>query len=150
MKKVQKDRIDPKKRSLDKYVQFGAASVRPKDGRSSALYRGDGYENGHFTNNADTSGVPVGFDLEAVRARRGHGVRHVQDRWCRYLAAQQVQRRRPSQGQKPGRLVRPEQGTTRSSTRTTRANTPGATSRCARRWSSPSTRRTCSSVWTSG
>ncbi|MFJ9375119.1 transglycosylase domain-containing protein [Streptomyces sp. NPDC101455] len=60
VKKVQKERIDPKKRNLDKYVQFGAASVVPKDGAIVALYGGDGYENGHFTNNADTSGVPVG------------------------------------------------------------------------------------------
>ncbi|WP_043676058.1 transglycosylase domain-containing protein [Streptomyces xylophagus] len=60
VKKIQKDRIDPKKRSLDKYVQFGAASVVPNDGAIVALYGGDGYENGHFTNNADTSGVPVG------------------------------------------------------------------------------------------
>ncbi|MEU2712754.1 transglycosylase domain-containing protein [Streptomyces sp. NPDC007205] len=60
VKKVQKERIDPKRRDLDKYVQFGAASVRPNNGAIVALYGGDGYENGHFTNNADTSGVPVG------------------------------------------------------------------------------------------
>ncbi|OIJ92905.1 penicillin-binding protein [Streptomyces sp. MUSC 14] len=60
VKKVQQERIDPKKRDLDKYVQFGAASVKPKDGAIVALYGGDGYENGHFTNNADTAGVPVG------------------------------------------------------------------------------------------
>ncbi|MFC9279620.1 transglycosylase domain-containing protein [Streptomyces collinus] len=60
VKKIQKSRLDPKHRSLDKYVQFGAASVVPKDGAIVALYGGDGYENGHFTNNADTSGVPVG------------------------------------------------------------------------------------------
>ncbi|MFF7125768.1 transglycosylase domain-containing protein [Streptomyces sp. NPDC008240] len=60
VKKIQKARIDPKRRDLDKYVQFGAASVVPKDGAIVALYGGDGYENGHFTNNADTSGVPVG------------------------------------------------------------------------------------------
>ena len=60
VKKIQKERIDPKHRNLDKYVQFGAASVKPKDGAIVALYGGDGYENGHFTNNADTSGVPVG------------------------------------------------------------------------------------------
>ncbi|MEU6595434.1 transglycosylase domain-containing protein [Streptomyces sp. NPDC046881] len=60
VKSVQKERLDPKHRDLDKYVQFGAASVKPKDGRIVALYGGDGYENGHFTNNADTSGVPVG------------------------------------------------------------------------------------------
>ncbi|WP_433451354.1 transglycosylase domain-containing protein [Streptomyces sp. CA-142005] len=60
VKKIQKERLDPKHRDLDKYVQFGAASVKPKDGAIVALYGGDGYENGHFTNNADTSGVPVG------------------------------------------------------------------------------------------
>ncbi|MFJ4949607.1 transglycosylase domain-containing protein [Streptomyces sp. NPDC088760] len=60
VKKVQKQRLDPKRRTLDKYVQFGAASVLPRDGAIVALYGGDGYENGHFTNNADTSGVPVG------------------------------------------------------------------------------------------
>ncbi|CUW29072.1 transglycosylase domain-containing protein [Streptomyces reticuli] len=60
VKKVQKERLDPKRRDLDKYVQFGAASVLPKDGAIVALYGGEGYENGHFTNNADTSGVPVG------------------------------------------------------------------------------------------
>ncbi|MFF4487388.1 transglycosylase domain-containing protein [Streptomyces sp. NPDC001544] len=60
VKKIQKSRLDPAKRDLDKYVQFGAASVVPKDGAIVALYGGDGYENGHFTNNADTSGVPVG------------------------------------------------------------------------------------------
>ncbi|MFJ9815958.1 transglycosylase domain-containing protein [Streptomyces sp. NPDC101151] len=59
VKKIQKERLNPK-RSLDKYVQFGAASVVPNDGAIVALYGGDGYENGHFTNNADTSGVPVG------------------------------------------------------------------------------------------
>jgi membrane peptidoglycan carboxypeptidase len=60
VKKIQKDRLDPKKRELDKYVQFGAASVVPNDGAIVALYGGEGYENNHFTNNADTSGVPVG------------------------------------------------------------------------------------------
>ncbi|MEU1404258.1 transglycosylase domain-containing protein [Streptomyces sp. NPDC005728] len=59
VKKIQKERLNPK-RDLDKYVQFGAASVVPRDGAIVALYGGDGYENGHFTNNADTSGVPVG------------------------------------------------------------------------------------------
>ncbi|UFR03444.1 penicillin-binding protein [Streptomyces sp. Go40/10] len=60
VKKVQKENLDPKHREKDKYVQFGAASVKPSDGKIVALYGGDGYENGHFTNNADTSGVPVG------------------------------------------------------------------------------------------
>lgn len=34
--------------------------MEPNNGAIVALYGGDGYENGHFTNNADTSGVPVG------------------------------------------------------------------------------------------
>lgn len=59
VKKIEKERIDPK-RKLDQHVQFGAASVRPNDGAIVAIYGGAGYENGHFTNNADTSGVPVG------------------------------------------------------------------------------------------
>ncbi|MGW5043343.1 transglycosylase domain-containing protein [Streptomyces griseoluteus] len=60
VKKIQKSRLNPKTKEKDKYVQFGAASVVPDDGAIVALYGGDGYENGHFTNNADTSGVPVG------------------------------------------------------------------------------------------
>jgi membrane peptidoglycan carboxypeptidase len=60
VKKVEKEKLDPEKRELDKHVQFGAASVKPKDGAIVALYGGAGYENGHFNNNADTSGVPVG------------------------------------------------------------------------------------------
>ncbi|MER6080571.1 transglycosylase domain-containing protein [Streptomyces sp. NPDC001833] len=60
VEKVQKARLDPKNRDKDKYVQFGAASVVPDDGAIVALYGGAGYENNHFTNNADTSGVPVG------------------------------------------------------------------------------------------
>ncbi|MEU8957483.1 transglycosylase domain-containing protein [Streptomyces sp. NPDC048518] len=50
---------DPKKRAADRYLQAGAASVRPSDGAIVALYGGpDATE--HFTNNADTSGVPAG------------------------------------------------------------------------------------------
>ncbi|MFI8188454.1 transglycosylase domain-containing protein [Streptomyces sp. NPDC085946] len=59
VKKIEKEKLDPK-RELDKHVQFGAASVKPKDGAIVALYGGAGYENGHFNNNADTFGVPVG------------------------------------------------------------------------------------------
>lgn len=59
VKKVEKERLDPK-REQDQHVQFGAATVKPKDGAIVALYGGAGYENGHFNNNADTSGVPVG------------------------------------------------------------------------------------------
>ncbi|MEU1934770.1 transglycosylase domain-containing protein [Streptomyces coeruleorubidus] len=60
VKKVEDEKLDPDKRELDKHVQFGAASVKPKDGAIVALYGGAGYEKGHFNNNADTSGVPVG------------------------------------------------------------------------------------------
>ncbi|GGX82004.1 penicillin-binding protein [Streptomyces minutiscleroticus] len=60
VQKIEKENIDPKKRERDKYVQFGAASVKPNDGAIVALYGGAGYENDHFNNNADTSGVPVG------------------------------------------------------------------------------------------
>ncbi|MEU0582263.1 transglycosylase domain-containing protein [Streptomyces sp. NPDC006132] len=60
VKKVEKEKLDPENRELDKHVQFGAASVKPKDGAIVALYGGAGYEKGHFNNNADTSGVPVG------------------------------------------------------------------------------------------
>ncbi|MEU0681492.1 MULTISPECIES: transglycosylase domain-containing protein [Streptomyces] len=59
VKKVEKENIDPK-REKDQHVQFGAATVKPKDGAILALYGGAGFENGHFVNNADTSGVPVG------------------------------------------------------------------------------------------
>ncbi|UKY55304.1 penicillin-binding protein [Streptomyces inhibens] len=60
VKKVNKRYIDPKKRAKDKYVQFGGASVVPGDGKIVALYGGEGYDKGHFSNNADTFGVPVG------------------------------------------------------------------------------------------
>ncbi|WP_407551380.1 transglycosylase domain-containing protein [Streptomyces sp. Pv4-95] len=60
VKKVDKRYIDPKERLKDKYVQFGAASVVPGDGKIVALYGGEGYDKGHFSNNADTFGVPVG------------------------------------------------------------------------------------------
>ncbi|KUL50248.1 transglycosylase domain-containing protein [Streptomyces sp. NRRL S-1521] len=50
---------DPARRAADRHVQVGAASVRPSDGAVVALYGGpDATE--HFSNNADTSGVPVG------------------------------------------------------------------------------------------
>ncbi|MGW5738762.1 MULTISPECIES: transglycosylase domain-containing protein [Streptomyces] len=51
--------IDPKKRAADRGVQVGAASVRPADGAILALYGGADATR-HFTNNADTTGVPVG------------------------------------------------------------------------------------------
>ncbi|MFJ5216206.1 transglycosylase domain-containing protein [Streptomyces sp. NPDC088354] len=60
VKKVEDANLKPKKREKDKYVQFGAASVKPNDGAIVAIYGGPGFENNHFTNNANTSGVPVG------------------------------------------------------------------------------------------
>ncbi|UQA94264.1 transglycosylase domain-containing protein [Streptomyces halobius] len=60
VKKVDKRYIDPEERAKDRYVQFGAASVVPGDGKIVALYGGEGYNKGHFMNNADTFGVPVG------------------------------------------------------------------------------------------
>jgi membrane peptidoglycan carboxypeptidase len=57
--KVRKENLDPKSRAVDNYVQIGAASVVPGDGAIAALYGGSNYV-GHYTNNADTSGVPVG------------------------------------------------------------------------------------------
>ncbi|MFE4534357.1 transglycosylase domain-containing protein [Streptomyces scopuliridis] len=59
VEKVRAERLDPKKREADRHVQVGAASVRPKDGAIVAVYGGsDAIE--HFSNNADTSGVPAG------------------------------------------------------------------------------------------
>ncbi|WP_327154849.1 transglycosylase domain-containing protein [Streptomyces tubercidicus] len=57
--KVRQDTIDPKHRQADAHVQFGAASVRPKDGAILALYGGVDATK-HFNNNADTSAVPAG------------------------------------------------------------------------------------------
>ncbi|AKH83479.1 penicillin-binding protein [Streptomyces sp. CNQ-509] len=57
---ARKEYLDPKTREKDKYVQFGGASVDPTTGKIVALYGGEGFDNDHFTNNADTLGVPVG------------------------------------------------------------------------------------------
>ncbi|MFJ4775179.1 transglycosylase domain-containing protein [Streptomyces sp. NPDC088762] len=55
------DFLDEKKRpDLDTFVQFGAASVDVKSGAIVALYGGPGWDKKHFTNNANTIGVPVG------------------------------------------------------------------------------------------
>ncbi|MGW2676510.1 transglycosylase domain-containing protein [Streptomyces sp. NPDC001436] len=55
------DFLDEKKRpEYDTFVQFGAASVDVKTGAIVALYGGPGWDHKHFTNNANTSGVPVG------------------------------------------------------------------------------------------
>ncbi|UQA93195.1 transglycosylase domain-containing protein [Streptomyces halobius] len=56
---ISKKNIDPKKNPADTYVQFGAASVRPKDGAVLAIYGGTDATK-HFRNNADTTAVPAG------------------------------------------------------------------------------------------
>ncbi|MFJ5531109.1 transglycosylase domain-containing protein [Streptomyces sp. NPDC093261] len=67
---MEKKHLDPKLRSADKDVQVGAASIDPSTGAVVALYGGAGWNKGHWTNNADATGVPVGstfkpFDLAA-------------------------------------------------------------------------------------
>ncbi|WP_405585550.1 transglycosylase domain-containing protein [Streptomyces sp. NBC_01092] len=64
--KTQKSFLDPKKREKDKYVQFGGASVDPKTGAIVALYGGAGYDKGHYSNNANTLGVPVGSTWKPI------------------------------------------------------------------------------------
>ncbi len=59
VERVRKANIDPKKRDVDKYVQFGGASVKPNDGAIVAMYGGEDATT-HFTNNADYTGVQVG------------------------------------------------------------------------------------------
>ncbi|WP_407550016.1 transglycosylase domain-containing protein [Streptomyces sp. Pv4-95] len=56
---VRKRDLDPKKRKSDAFVEFGAASVRPRDGAIVALYGGTDATR-HFNNNADTTAVPAG------------------------------------------------------------------------------------------
>ncbi|MEV7253139.1 transglycosylase domain-containing protein [Streptomyces cyaneofuscatus] len=68
--------LDPKARKEDRHVQVGAASVRHADGALVAVHGGtDATE--HFTNNADTSGVPTGsvFKPFVLAAALQHGVR---------------------------------------------------------------------------
>ncbi|MCH0564413.1 penicillin-binding protein [Streptomyces sp. MUM 2J] len=66
VKKTQKGFLHPDKREKDKLVQFGAASVDPKSGAIVALYGGEGYDKGHYTNNANTQGVPVGSTWKPI------------------------------------------------------------------------------------
>ncbi|NBE52796.1 transglycosylase domain-containing protein [Streptomyces boluensis] len=61
VQRTKKAFLDDKKRpKTDKNVQFGGASVDPKSGAIVALYGGNGFDEGHYTNNANTRGVPVG------------------------------------------------------------------------------------------
>ncbi|MEU9500884.1 transglycosylase domain-containing protein [Streptomyces sp. NPDC048196] len=56
---VRRENLDPKERTADTFVEFGAASVRPRDGAIVALYGGADATR-HFSNNADTTAVPAG------------------------------------------------------------------------------------------
>ncbi|WP_245791238.1 transglycosylase domain-containing protein [Actinacidiphila rubida] len=82
VKKVQKQYIKPGGKhvsngeDMDKFVQFGGASVNPKDGAIEAVYGGTDYTK-HFTNNADETGAQVGstFKPFVLAAAMTHGIR---------------------------------------------------------------------------
>ncbi|MFD8995939.1 transglycosylase domain-containing protein [Streptomyces abikoensis] len=66
VEKVREERLDPAHRPVDRDVQVGAASIEPGTGRVVAVYGGPGFDRGHYMNNADTSGVPVGSTFKPV------------------------------------------------------------------------------------
>ncbi|MFD7609362.1 transglycosylase domain-containing protein [Streptomyces sp. NPDC059828] len=68
--------LDPESRAEDRFVEVGAASVRPGDGAIVAVYGGEDATR-HFTNNADTAGVPAGavFKPFVLATALQHGVR---------------------------------------------------------------------------
>lgn len=74
VRSVRKHGLDPGKRPADKYVEVGAASVRPEDGAVIAVYGGADATT-RFANNADTAGVPVGsaFKPFVLAAALQHG-----------------------------------------------------------------------------
>ncbi|WP_093800062.1 transglycosylase domain-containing protein [Streptomyces sp. Wb2n-11] len=77
--KTRKEFLDTKERpEKDKFVQFGSASVDVKSGAIVALYGGEGWDKKHFTNNADTSGVPVGSTWKpyVLAAAMQHGTQN--------------------------------------------------------------------------
>ncbi|MCX4665809.1 penicillin-binding protein [Streptomyces sp. NBC_01381] len=86
VEKVRKAKIKPKLRpEKDTHVQFGGASVNPKDGAIEAIYGGEDATK-HFTNNADQTGAQVGstfkpFVLAAAfkDGRRAKGGPEIQD-----------------------------------------------------------------------
>ncbi|WP_369221498.1 transglycosylase domain-containing protein [Streptomyces sp. R39] len=63
---MSKKHLDPKHRSADRDVQVGAASVDPSTGALVALYGGVGWNKGHWTDNADATGVPVGSTFKPL------------------------------------------------------------------------------------
>ncbi|MEU6121119.1 transglycosylase domain-containing protein, partial [Streptomyces sp. NPDC047123] len=74
---VRKAKIKPKVRpEKDTHVQFGGASVDPKDGAIKAIYGGEDATK-HFTNNADQTGAQVGSTYKpfVLAAAFKYGVR---------------------------------------------------------------------------
>ncbi|MFI2200465.1 transglycosylase domain-containing protein [Streptomyces sp. NPDC020192] len=63
---MEKKHLNPGHRSADKDVQVGAASIDPSTGAVVALYGGAGWNKGHWTDNADATGVPVGSTFKPV------------------------------------------------------------------------------------
>ncbi|MFC9926912.1 transglycosylase domain-containing protein [Streptomyces sp. NPDC127190] len=63
---VRGERLDPAHRAVDRDVEVGAASVEPGTGRILAVYGGQGFDHAHYTDNADTSGVPVGSTFKPI------------------------------------------------------------------------------------
>lgn len=73
------DFLDEKKRpEYDTFVQFGAASIDVKTGAIVALYGGPGMDKKHFSNNANTIGVPVGSTWKpyVLAAAMQHGTQN--------------------------------------------------------------------------
>lgn len=77
VRSVRRHDLAPKKRAADKYVEVGAASVRPEDGAVVAVYGGADATT-RFANNADTAGVPVGSAFKpfvlAAALQKGGGI----------------------------------------------------------------------------
>ncbi|MEV6735785.1 transglycosylase domain-containing protein [Streptomyces sp. NPDC051104] len=63
---MEKKHLNPNHRSADKNVQVGAASIDPSTGAVVALYGGAGWDKGHWTDNADATGVPVGSTFKPI------------------------------------------------------------------------------------
>ncbi|WP_234428361.1 transglycosylase domain-containing protein [Streptomyces sp. AV19] len=74
---VRRANLKPDLREVDKFVQFGGASVEPGTGKIVAIYGGENALT-HFTNNADYTGVQVGstFKPFVLAAAMTHGKRN--------------------------------------------------------------------------
>ncbi|MCD9876365.1 transglycosylase domain-containing protein [Streptomyces guryensis] len=66
VKAMEHKHLDPGHRAADKNVQVGAASIDPSTGAVVALYGGAGWDKGHWTDNAEATGVPVGSTFKPV------------------------------------------------------------------------------------